>query len=65
MTAGSKEKIELCLQLGAERGVNYRQEEFQVARDTGQGGEEYMDATHTETVLYTFQSMDYGGPFLY
>ena len=47
VTAGSKEKIDLCLQLGAERGVNYRQEEFQVARDTGRGGGNYIGATHT------------------
>jgi putative PIG3 family NAD(P)H quinone oxidoreductase len=38
-TAGSAEKCQACLDLGAERAVNYREEDFvDVAKDFGKGG---------------------------
>ena len=38
-TAGSAEKCQACLNLGAERAVNYREEDFvDVAKDFGKGG---------------------------
>lgn len=43
-TAGTQEKVDLCMDLGATRAVNYRQEDFaQVLKDAGVGVDVVLD----------------------
>jgi NADPH2:quinone reductase len=42
-TAGDAAKVKLCQKLGAERGINYRDEDFEVVMDTVGGADVVLD----------------------
>jgi NADPH2:quinone reductase len=66
-TAGSKEKLDLCRELGAERVINYREEDFVeavLAATDGRGVDVAFDAVSGDVTLQTFRGMAFNGRHL-
>jgi len=63
-TAGSPEKAKLCLELGAELAINYREADFaEVVLDatSGRGVDVAFDAVSGDVTLKTFRCMAFNG----
>ncbi|MDQ1460776.1 MAG: NADPH:quinone reductase [Actinomycetota bacterium] len=63
-TAGSPEKTDLCLQLGAELAINYRDTDFSEAvleATAGRGVDVAFDAVGGDVTLKTFSCMAFNG----
>ena len=63
-TAGSPEKTKLCLDLGAEMAVNYRETDFVEAvldATEGRGVDIAFDAVSGDVTLQTFKCMAFNG----
>ena len=63
-TAGSPEKTKLCLELGAELAINYRETDFVEAvldATDGRGVDVAFDAVSGDVTLQTFQCMAFNG----
>jgi NADPH2:quinone reductase len=63
-TAGSPEKTKLCLELGAELAINYREADFAEAvldATAGRGVDVAFDAVSGDVTLKTFQCMAFNG----
>jgi NADPH:quinone reductase len=66
-TAGSKEKLALCRELGAERVINYREEDFADAvldATDGGGVDVAFDAVSGDVTRQTFRCMAFNGRHL-
>lgn len=66
-TAGTDEKVDFCLKLGADVAVNYRTDDFvKVAMEAtyGRGVDVAFDAVGGDTTLETFKCMGYNGRHL-
>ncbi|MCU1429964.1 MAG: alcohol dehydrogenase [Actinomycetia bacterium] len=63
-TAGSAAKLQLCLDLGAERAINYREDDFVEAvleATDGRGVDVAFDAVSGDVTLQTFRCMAFNG----
>ena len=63
-TAGSPEKTKLCLELGAEIAINYRETDFVAAvleATGGRGVDVAFDAVSGDVTLQTFKCMAFNG----
>ena len=63
-TAGSPEKTKLCLELGAELAINYRETDFAEAvldATDGRGVDVAFDAVSGDVTLQTFRCMAFNG----
>lgn len=66
-TAGSREKCEACLALGAERAINYRDEDFvEAVRDftSGRGVDLVLDIVGGDYVMRNYEATAAGGRIL-
>lgn len=60
-TAGSEDKARLCESLGADRGINYRTEDFEVVMDTVGGADVVLDMVGGPYVQKNLNLMNTGG----
>jgi len=61
VTAGSAEKCEACVKLGAERAINYREEDFVAVMEAEGGADVVLDMVGGEYIQRNLAALDFDG----
>jgi NADPH2:quinone reductase len=61
VTAGSAEKCEACVELGAERAINYREEDFVEVMEAEGGADLILDMVGGDYIARNLKALDFDG----